>query len=68
MNEKELKDYITFDDDRFAPNTYNFNCQNDVGRYIVNTNLTFGFAKKPSLFHRWMTRLLLGWIWKDDAK
>ena len=38
----------------------------DAGVYIINENLHFNFYKKPNLFHRWMTRLLLGWTWKDN--
>lgn len=53
-------------DDTLEPGTYNFLCQKDVGKYIVNNNLTFAFNKKPSLFHRCMTKLLLGWKWKDN--
>jgi hypothetical protein len=52
-------------DENLPPDTFNFQVSEQVGKFIVNTNLTFGFAKKPNLFHRWMTRLLLGWVWKD---
>lgn len=26
----------------------------------------FHYTKKPSWFHRFSTRLLLGWIWEDE--
>lgn len=48
------------------PNTYEFAVQNQAGKYRVNVNLTFGFEKKPNLFNRLMTRILLGWVWEDS--
>lgn len=36
-----------------------------VGCYILSGNWSFYFQKKPSWLHRKMTKLLLGWEWKD---
>ena len=36
------------------------------GYYSINNNLRISFEKKPNWFHRIMTRLLLGWRWKND--
>lgn len=45
-----------------------FNIPKYVGTYEVNGNLHFSFYKKPSLFHRLMTRILLGWKWHDNKE
>jgi hypothetical protein len=42
----------------------NFNLPKHVGCYIINNELNFCFYKKPNIFHRFMTKILLGWKWK----
>tara|TARA_R110000744_G_scaffold3157_4_gene12231 strand:+ start:172 stop:372 length:201 start_codon:yes stop_codon:yes gene_type:complete len=37
-----------------------------VGGYTINGYLTFSFIKKPNFIHRFFSKLLLGWVWKDD--
>lgn len=38
-----------------------------VGRYeiVKGGQMYYNFTAKPNLFHRIMTRLILGWIWSD---
>ena len=35
------------------------------GSYLINNELSFTFKKKPNFIHRFFTKLLLGWEWKD---
>lgn len=37
-----------------------------VGYYKINKGLHIYFTNKPNWFHRFMTKLLLGWQWVDD--
>jgi len=41
-----------------------------VGGYNISGDKVykyrFNYTKKPSWFHRFSTRLLLGWIWEDE--
>jgi hypothetical protein len=43
-----------------------FTVPKTIGKYTINRELHFHFAHKPNWFHRTMTRLLLGWEWKDE--
>lgn len=36
-----------------------------VGQWIVGPSVRFSLEKKPSWLHRTMTKLLLGWEWRD---
>lgn len=38
-----------------------------VGGYYVLEDFIVQTVKKPHWFHRLMTRLLLGWKWRDEA-
>jgi hypothetical protein len=37
-----------------------------VGHYTVFPGLIIASYKRPSWWHRIMTRFLLGWVWVDD--
>lgn len=40
--------------------------QQPVGELKINESLTFQvYRKMPSRFHRWMAKVLLGWIYTD---
>lgn len=39
-----------------------------VGEYSICNWLVFTFPKKPNWFHRTMTRIFFGWVWKDYKK
>lgn len=45
--------------------TYTFQGPEYVGEYIINNNFYVAFTNKPNWFHRTMTKMLLGWKWKD---
>jgi hypothetical protein len=36
-----------------------------VGGYDITPNFTVMLQTKPMWLHRYMTRILLGWKWKD---
>lgn len=36
-----------------------------VGGYDITPNFTIMLQTKPMWLHRYMTRILLGWKWKD---
>lgn len=46
-------------------NEYRLNLPKHVGKYCINNEFHIHFTKKPSWFHRKMTKLLLGWVWED---
>jgi hypothetical protein len=37
-----------------------------AGAYMINNNASFNLTKKPNAFHRFFTKLLLGWKWQDS--
>ncbi len=37
-----------------------------AGSYTINDNLVVAFQAKPNYIHRFFTKLLLGWEWKDE--
>jgi hypothetical protein len=37
-----------------------------VGVYRIGKELSFSFMIKPSLIHRFFSKLLLGWQWIDN--
>lgn len=37
-----------------------------AGYYKINKGLHIEFTRKPNWFHRFMTKLLLGWQWEDN--
>lgn len=36
-----------------------------VGFYVINNSFQIAFVTKPNWFHRFMTRVLLGWVWRN---
>jgi len=36
------------------------------GRWEINESFHVHCTKRPKLIHRWYTRIMLGWIWKDN--
>lgn len=36
-----------------------------IGSYKIGHNYFIYLQKKPNLVHRFFTKLLLGWVWKD---
>ncbi len=36
-----------------------------AGSYMVGNNNFFYLQKKPNSIHRFFTKLILGWVWKD---
>ena len=36
-----------------------------VGQWLITPNFKVSLEKKPNWFHRKMTKLLLGWTWRD---
>lgn len=36
-----------------------------AGYYVPSSGLKFGIEKKPSAWHRFWVRVLLGWQWED---
>ncbi len=53
-------------DDTFIIKPISLYIDTNAGSYTINTNLQFTFDKKPNLFHRTFTRVLLGWKWTDN--
>ena len=37
-----------------------------IGGYDITPNFTVMLETKPMWLHRYMTRILLGWKWKDN--
>lgn len=46
-------------------NIHKLNIPKPVGQYCINKELFVQFQSRPSWFHRKMTKLFLGWVWKD---
>ena len=36
-----------------------------IGSYKIGSNYFIYLQKKPNFVHRFFTKLLLGWVWKD---
>jgi hypothetical protein len=36
-----------------------------VGRYVINSYMSFTFPTKPNWWHRTWTRIFFGWKWVD---
>lgn len=36
-----------------------------IGSYKIGFNYFIYLQKKPNIIHRFFTKLLLGWVWKD---
>jgi hypothetical protein len=39
-----------------------------LGYYVINKELKVAFTRKPSRFYRMMTKILLGWVWRDEKQ
>jgi hypothetical protein len=37
----------------------------EAGAYVLGGSLHFHVKDRPNWFHQMMTRVLLGWVWKD---
>lgn len=48
-----------------VPATMSVNFPKTAGRYYLSDNFSVDIAVKPSWLHRFMTKLLLGWEWRD---
>jgi hypothetical protein len=36
-----------------------------IGSYKIGSNYFIYLQKKPNIIHRFFSKLLLGWVWKD---
>jgi hypothetical protein len=43
-----------------------FKIKKEVGSYKIGRSFQIYFEKKPNSFHRFFTKLLLGWEWNDQ--
>jgi len=41
------------------------NVRKAAGYYVPSSGLKFGIEKKPSAWHRFWVRVILGWQWEE---
>jgi hypothetical protein len=60
----DVDDMVMRSGEFHLPNS--FKIRKEVGSYKIGRSFQIYFEKKPNSFHRFFTKLLLGWEWNDQ--